>query len=94
MKYRKIDPKTKVQIVKEALEGKMSIAEICNKYAIGQNTLAYWLKLFEERGHQIFEPPRRSKNEQRVIEENKTLKRIIAELVIALKKTEMEIVKV
>jgi len=91
MKYRKWDPKTKAKIVLEYLEGKSSASEICNKYGIRQNTIAYWLKSFEEKGYQVFESNKRSKKEQKLKDENEKLKQIIAELSIDLKKTEIEL---
>jgi len=91
MKYRKWDPKTKTKIVLECLEGKTPISEICNKYGIRQSVFAYWLKMFEQKGHQVFESSKQSKKEQRLKNENAKLKKIIAELSIDLKKTELEL---
>ena len=91
MKYRNWDPKTKATIVLECLEGKVPISEICNKYGIRQSAFAYWLKNFEAKGYQVFESNKRSKKEQKLKDENEKLKRIIAELSIDLKKTEIEL---
>ena len=91
MKYRKWDPKTKAKIVLEALEGKTPISEICNKYGIRQSVFAYWLKAFEQKGYQVFESAKQSKKEQKLKDENAKLKKIIAELSIDLKKTEIEL---
>jgi len=86
MKYRKWDPKTKMQIVLEGLEGKTPLSELCNKYHITQSMFYYWLKELQAKGHRVFESVKESKKEQKLKEENKKLKAIIAELSIELKK--------
>lgn len=91
MKYRKWNPKTKMQILLEGLEGKIPLAELCNKYQIRQNLYYYWLKEFQTKGYKVFESEKQTKKEQKLIEEVKKLKRIIAELSIELKKTELEL---
>jgi len=91
MKYRKWDPKIKAKIVMQVLDGKETTAQICNKYGVRQSTLAHWLHDFQTKGYQVFESNKRSKKEQKLIEDNKKLKRIIAELSIDLKKTELEL---
>lgn len=91
MKYRKWDAKTKTSIILEHLEQQVPIATLCNKYQVSQSTMAYWLKEFQAKAHKAFESVKESKKEQRLQEENKKLKRIIAELAIELKKTELEL---
>ena len=91
MKYRKYDSKTKTKIVLEGLENKIPLAELCNKYKISQSLYYYWLKEFQAKAHKVFEASKLSKKEQRLAEENKKLKQIIAELSIELKKTELEL---
>ena len=91
MKYRKWDPKTKMQIVLEGLEGKIPLAELCNKYQIRQSMFYYWLKELQSKGHIAFESEKQTKKEQKLQEEIKKLKSIIAELSIELKKTELEL---
>jgi len=91
MKYRKWDPKTKAKIVLECLDGKVPVSEICNKYGIRQSVFAYWLKVICFKGYQVFETDKRSKKEQKLKDENEKLKKIIAELSIDLKKTELEL---
>lgn len=91
MKYRKWDPKTKIKIVLEGMENKMPMAELCNRYQIGQGLFYYWLKELQSKGHKVFESSKQTKKEQKLIEANKQLKRIIAELSIELKKTEFEL---
>ena len=91
MKYRKWDAKTKTKIILESLEQKIPLAELCNKYQISQSQHYYWLKEFQAKAHKAFETDNLSKKEQKLIEENKKLKSIIAELSIELKKTELEL---
>ena len=91
MKYRRYDPKTKTKIVLEGLESKIPLVELCNKYQISQGLYYYWLKEFQAKGYKVFESTKQSKKEQRLIDENKKLKRIIAELSIELKKSELEL---
>jgi hypothetical protein len=51
----------------------------------------YWRDQLLAKAPQIFGSAKQSKKEQRLIEENEKLKRIIAELSIELKKTELEL---
>ena len=90
MKYRKWDPKTKAKIVLEGLQNNQSLSELCNNYQISQNQYYNWLKEFQPKSHKAFDSSGKSKRELRVVDENKKLKRIIAELTIELKKTELE----
>ena len=91
MKYRKWDPKTKAKIVLEGLQNNLPLSELCNNYQISQNQYYNWLKEFQSKSHKVFDSSRKSRKEQRVVDENKKLKRIIAELTIELKKTELEL---
>ena len=91
MKYRKWDPKTKTKIVLEGLEGHMPLAELCNKYQITQSMFYYWLKELQTQGYKAFESSKQNSKEQKLSEEVKKLKQIIAELSIELKKTEFEL---
>ncbi len=91
MKYRKWDPKTKMQIVLEGLESKIPLAELCNKHQISQGMYYYWLKELQSKGYRVFESEKQTKKEQKLQEEIKKLKTIIAELSIELKKTELEL---
>lgn len=91
MKYNKRDPKTKLRIVLEGLEGKIPLAELCNKYQIKQSQYYYWLNDLEKHGSKVFEKTKPSKKQEKLKEENKKLKQIIAELSIELKKTELEL---
>ena len=91
MKYRKWDPKTKAKIVLEELQNKQPLSELCNNYQISQNQYYNWLKEFQSKSHKAFDSSGESRREQRVVDENKKFKRIIAELTIELKKTELEL---
>lgn len=91
MQHRKWDAKIKAKIVLEGLENKIPMAELCNHYQITQGMYYRWLSEFRTRASQVFEPTRRLRKEQELIIENKELKRVIAELSIELKKTELEL---
>ena len=91
MKYRKWDPKTKAQIVLAGLQNKVPLAQLCNHYQITQSQYYYWLNELQAKAHKIFESIKQSKKEQHLLGENKNLKRIIAELTIELKKSELEL---
>ena len=91
MKYKKRDPKIKSRIVLEGLEGKIPLAELCNKYQITQTQYYYWLKELEKNAYRLFEHKKESTREDKLKNENKSLKRVIAELSIELKKTELEL---
>jgi len=91
MKYRKWDSKTKAKIVLESLQNKIPLAELCNRYQITQSLYYYWLNEFQAKSHEVFNTTKKSKKERWLTEENKELKRIIADLTIELKKTELEL---
>lgn len=91
MQRRKWDPQTKSKIVLEYLEQRVPISEICNKYQLRQSTIAYWLKELHSRAHELFESKRPDYKAIQLSKENQRLKRIIAELSIELKKTELEL---
>jgi|TARA_B100001971_G_scaffold169008_1_gene160685 transposase-like protein len=91
MKYRKWDSKTKAKIVLESLQNKIPLAELCNRHQITQSLYYYWLNEFQSKSHEVFNTTKKSKKERRLTEENKELKRIIADLTIELKKSELEL---
>jgi transposase-like protein len=91
MKYRKWDSKTKAKIVLESLQNKIPLSELCNRYQITQSLYYYWLNEFQAKSHEVFNTTKKSKKEHRLTEENKNLKRIIADLTIELKKSEFEL---
>jgi transposase-like protein len=94
MKYRRFDAKMKAQIILESLENKVPLAQLCNRYQISQSLYYYWLKEFQAKLPKVFDTEKSSKKEQKLMEENKRLKQIIANLTIELKKTELELEEV
>jgi transposase-like protein len=94
MKYRKWDSKTKAKIVLEGLQNKVPLSELCNRYQITQSLYYYWLNEFQSKSHKVFDSTKKSKKERHLIEKNKELKRIIADLTIELKKSELELPEV
>ncbi len=94
MKYSKWDPKTKAKIVLEFLQNKVPLSELCNRYQITQSLYYYWLNEFQSKSHKVFDSTKKSKKERRLAEENKELKRIIADLTVELKKSEYELPEV
>ena len=46
---------------------------------------------FQAKSHEVFNTTKKSKKEHRLVEENKELKRIIADLTVELKKSEYEL---
>lgn len=91
MQKRKWDPQVKSKIVLELLEQRVPISEICNKYQLRQSTIAYWLRELHSRAHELFQPKKHDYKAIQLSKENQELKRIIAELSIELKKTELEL---
>ena len=91
MQYRKWDPKIKTKVIFEGIEGKIPLVELCNRYQISQSQYYSWLKEFQTNAYKAFESPKSPKKEQKLTEEVKKLKTIIAELSIELKKTELEL---
>jgi len=88
MKYRKWEPKVKTKIILEALENNKPLTELCNKYKISQSQYYHWFNEFQSKAHKVFESEKLSTKEKTLLEENKKLKRIIAELSIEIKKSE------
>lgn len=91
MQRRKWDPQIKSKIVLELLEQRVPISEICNKYQLRQSTISYWLRELHSRAHELFQPKKPDYKAVQLNKENQKLKRIIAELSIELKKTELEL---
>lgn len=92
MKRKTWDPQTKFKIITEHLINQRPLSELCNEYGFRQSTYQYWMRELQAKGHQVFEPHKRSnKKEQHLKEEIKKLKSVIAELSIELKKTELEL---
>ena len=91
MKRKVWNPQTKLKIILEHLVNQRPLVELCNEYGFKQSTYHYWLHELQQRGHLIFESKKHNKKEQKLLEENRKLKQIIAELSIELKKTELEL---
>ena len=91
MKYRKWDSKNKAKVVLEGLQNKISLVELCNRHQITQSQYYYRLNEFQAKSHEAFNTTKKTKKEHRLVEENKNLKRIIADLTIELKKSEFEL---
>ncbi len=89
MKYRRWSPEVKSRIVLEGLEKKALLSKICHKYHISQSQFYNWFNEFQEKAYKVFEPENLSKTEKDLLEENKKLKFIIADLSIELKKSEL-----
>ena len=88
MKYRKWNPRTKAKIILECYEKKIPPAENCSKYNISQSQYYNWLKEFQANAYKVFVTEKTSNTEKKLIDENKELKNIIADLTIELKKSE------
>lgn len=91
MKYRKWDPSTKAKIVLEGLDKTIPLAELCNKYQISQSQYYRWAEEFQANATKAFESTKKNQKEQKMRDEIKKLKVVIAELSIELKKTELEL---
>ena len=89
MKYRKWSPEVKSKIVLEGLENKALLSEICHKYQISQSQFYNWFNEFQAKAYKVFEPENSSETEKELIEENRKLKFIIADLSIEIKKSEL-----
>jgi len=88
MKRRKWSSDQKLKIVLRDLSGQIEIGKICNKYQISQTLYYRWREQLLQYGHQAFETKNITKKEQRLEDENKSLKQIIGDLSIELKKSE------
>ena len=89
MKYRRWSPEEKSRIVLEGLEKKALLSRLCHKYQISQSQFYNWFHEFQIKAYKVFEPENSSKAEKELLEENKKLKFIIADLSIELKKSEL-----
>ncbi len=91
MKNRKWTSQQKLQIVLEGLSGQIEIAKLCSKYQIAQAQYYRWRDQLLGFGHQAFETKNITKKEQHLEHENRNLRRIIGDLTVELKKTEIEL---
>jgi len=81
----------KLKIVLEGLSGQIEITKLCSKYQIAQTQYYKWRDQLLGFGHQAFETKNITKKEQRLEHENQKLRRIIGDLTVELKKTEIEL---
>ena len=86
MHYRKWDAKTKGMIVLEGLKGKPA-SEICLEYQISQTQYYRWRDKLLSSLPQVFATSRKEEARAREIGH---LKKIIGELTVELKKSELE----
>ena len=91
MKKRKWRSQDKLRIVLEGLSGQIEISKLCNKYQIAQTQYYQWRDQLLKFGYQAFETKNITKKEQHLESENQKLKRIIGDLTVELKKTELEL---
>ena len=87
MKRRRWDNKTKAKIVTQGLRGK-PVSEICIEHQISQVQYYRWRDLFLSNMHQAFET--NSRKEAALSRENADLKKLVGELTVELKKSEVE----
>lgn len=79
MRCRKYNSKTKARIVLEGLQERQPLSELCNKYQILEDQYYEWRKEFLAKSAKAFETAENPKREVCLTEENRRLKRIIAE---------------
>lgn len=91
MKNRKWSSQEKLRIVLEGLSGQIEISKLCAKYQIAQTQYYQWRDQLIKYGNQAFETKNISKKEQRLEQQVASLKRIIGDLTIELKKSEYEL---
>ena len=90
MKRRKWTNQQKLQIVLEGIKGKVSIAELCNKHQIAQAQYYQWRDRLLQQGAKVFDLGGANKLEERLRNENNSLKALVGELTVELKKSEEE----
>jgi len=91
MKYRKWTSQEKLKIVLEGLSGQIDIGKLCSKYQVAQTQYYKWRDQLLKFGYQAFDQKTVTKKEQHLQSENQNLKKIIGEMAIELKKTELEL---
>jgi transposase-like protein len=87
MHRRKWDAKTKALIVIEGLKGK-PVAEVCNEHQISQSQYYQWRDQFLAHAANAFEVHQHTRKESRLEHENATLKKLVGELMLELKKSD------
>lgn len=86
MKRRKQSSEQKLKTVLEDLSGQTEIGKLCNKYQISQVLYYRWRDQLLQYGQQVFETKNITKKEKCLEDENRSLKQIIGDLTIELKK--------
>ena len=81
----------KLKIVLEGLSGSIEITKLCAKYQIAQTQYYKWRDQLLKFCNQAFETKNITKKEQHLEQENYKLRRIIGDLTVELKKTEIEL---
>ena len=71
--------KEKAAIVIAGLQGSSTIAELCNKHGISQGQYYQWRDRFLEESHTVFARGGASKERERLLDENRTLKTVIGD---------------
>lgn len=87
MERRKWDAKTKAIVVIQGLKGK-TVAEICAEHQISQGQYYLWRDQFLNNAAKVFEGQDQTKKEARLSKENTTLKKLVGELTMELKKSD------
>ena len=77
----------KALVVMEGLKGR-SVADICVHYQISQSMYYKWRDQFLANASKAFEVNQITRNEERLLKENKRLKGVIGELTLELKKND------
>jgi transposase-like protein len=90
MKKRIWASQEKLRIVLEGLSGHTEITKLCTKYQIANTQYYLWRDQLLKHGHQAFETKNISKKEQHLGQEVLTLKKIIGDLTVELKKSDYE----
>jgi transposase-like protein len=91
MKKRIWTSQEKLRIVLEGLSGQIEITKLCTKYQIANTQYYLWRDQLLKHGHQAFETKNISKKEQHLEQEVLTLKKIIGDLTVELKKSDYEL---
>jgi transposase len=87
-KQRTFAPEFKFQVVMEYLTGRKRRVEILREHELNDGTFDRWIKLFEEKGHQIFaggEQRADSVQARRIAELERLIGRLTVELDAAKK---------
>jgi transposase-like protein len=87
MKRRKWTSEEKAIIVLSGMKGQ-GIGEICNVHGISQAQYYKWKDQFLSNAQKAFEMNKLSREQVRLVQENKRLKGLVGELTLELKKSE------